>query len=123
MTAVVVVAVGGLVIGPLARHQQTPLAQQVEQGIAAQTRAGRLPLRMQEMVQLAGPQPGLADAHPLDGRHHLVGLHLPRLLALQARVVRLTADSPMTASPQHAQAFDALFLEDLPKGFFTTRTP
>ena len=38
-------------------------------------------------------------------------------------VVRLSAHAHVPASPAHAQACDERLVEDLPKGFFTTRTP
>ena len=44
-------------------------------------------------------------------------------MALQALVVRLAADAHVLASPGHAQPFDKVLREDLPTGFFTTRTP
>jgi hypothetical protein len=38
-------------------------------------------------------------------------------------VIRLSTHAEMAASPANAQVFDELLREDLPKGFFTTRTP
>ncbi|MDQ0032672.1 hypothetical protein J2W30_000413 [Variovorax boronicumulans] len=40
-----------------------------------------------------------------------------------ALVVRLTADAHVVAGPRHAQPLDEALREDLPEGFFTTRTP
>jgi hypothetical protein len=75
------------------------------------------------MVQLAGPQSWLAQplgAHQLN--HPLVALAHP-LLSIQSLVVRLSTHADVAASPANTQAFDELLREDLPKGFFTTRTP
>jgi hypothetical protein len=75
------------------------------------------------MVQLARPQSGLAQpplTHPL---HH----HLCTALSLQmsalALIEGLATQPHMAASPRHAQPLDEPLREDLPKGFFTTRTP
>ena len=54
--------------------------------------------------------------HPFVALAHLV-------LAAQSLVIRLSAGAHMAASPANAQAFYELLREDLPKGFFTTRTP
>ena len=75
------------------------------------------------MVQLAGSKTRLAQPlaanqlnHPFVALAHLI-------LANQSLVIRLSAHAEMAASPANAQAFDELLREDLPKGFFTTRTP
>jgi hypothetical protein len=75
------------------------------------------------MVQLARPKSGLSQPlganqfnHPFVAFAHLV-------LAIQSLVIRLSAYADMVASPANTQAFDELLREDLPKGFFTTRTP
>ena len=75
------------------------------------------------MVQLAGSQPGLAQALGLHQFQHAFVLGFfccPTLLPL---VMRLPTDPHAAASPRHAQAFDGSLCEDLPTGFFTTRTP
>ena len=74
-------------------------------------------------MQLAGAQPGLPQAlltHPF--QHPLTTL-LSLCLAAKPLVVSLSADPHVTASPGQAQAFDGSLREDLPKGFFTMRTP
>lgn len=75
------------------------------------------------MVQLARPKSGLTKSlganqlnYPFVALAHLV-------LAAQSLVIRLSAGAYMAASPANAQALDELLREDLPKGFFTTRTP
>ena len=75
------------------------------------------------MVQLARAKAGLTQSLGENQLHHpLVALaHL--VLAVQSLVIRLAAHADVTASPDNAQALDELLREDLPKGFFTTRTP
>ena len=74
-------------------------------------------------MQLARSNPGLAQplgAHQFN--HPFVALAY-LVLAAQSLVIRLSAHADMAASPANAQALDELLREDLPKGFFTTRTP
>lgn len=123
MPAEVVMAVRGLVVGPARRHQQLGFTQPVKQGIPPQFDASRLQNRAQQMVQFARSQARLAQPPGAHQIQHLAGLFGPLLLALLAFVVRLATDADVAASPAHAQAFDELLREDLPKGFFTTRTP
>mgnify|MGYP000971066169 CR=1 FL=1 len=75
------------------------------------------------MVQLARPNSGLAQPLGANQRNHPFVAPAHLVLALQPLVIRLSADAYMAASPANAQAFDELLREDLPKGFFTTRTP
>jgi hypothetical protein len=123
MAAEPVMAVGGLVIRPPGLNQHVGLAQHVEQGITSQTRVGLLQRLLEQMVQLARAQPRLAQTHRAHEFNHRVSTHMALLLVLQLLVVGLAADAPMAASPRHAQPRDELLREDLPEGFFTTRTP
>ena len=59
-------------------------------------------------------------AHQL---HHRLRIREVIGLSAPALVVRLTAVAHMLASPLHAQPCDEFLRENLPKGFFTTRTP
>ena len=59
-------------------------------------------------------------AHQLNYR---LRIRLAISLAPPALVVRLAAVAHVLASPLHAQHRDEVLREDLPKGFFTTRTP
>ena len=59
-------------------------------------------------------------AHQL---HHRLRIRQAIGLAAPTLVIRLTAVAHMLASPLHAQPCDEVLREDLPKGFFTTRTP
>jgi len=86
-------------------------------------RAGLLQRLLEQVVQLACAQPRLAQAHRTHKLDHRVRTRTALLLMLQLLVVGLAADAPMAASPRHAQPRDELLREDLPKGFFTTRTP
>ena len=75
------------------------------------------------MVQFARPQSGLAQpplTHPL---HNDLGTALALDMSALALIEGLAAQPHMAASPRHAQPLDELLREDLPKGFFTTRTP
>ena len=75
------------------------------------------------MMQLARSNPGLMQPLGANQLHHpLVALEY-FVLALESLVIRPSAHADMAASPANAQAFNALLREDLPKGFFTTRTP
>jgi hypothetical protein len=64
----------------------------------------------------------LAHALILDPLYHR--LRAPDTLGLAAAplVVRLSAHANEVASPADAQPLDEVLLEDLPEGFFTTRT-
>lgn len=75
------------------------------------------------MVQLARSQPGLANAPIANQRHHRLGSALTLGVALLVLVVRLAAVPHIPASPHYAQPLDEPLREDLPEGFFTTRTP
>ena len=75
------------------------------------------------MVQLARPKSGLAQPLGMNQLSHPLTALAQRVLAVQSLVIRLSAYAYMAASPANAQAFDELLREDLPKGFFTTRTP
>jgi hypothetical protein len=55
--------------------------------------------------------------------HHCLGLHTTHAIPLLALVVSLAAHPYVLTSPGHAQPFDEALREDLPEGFFTTRTP
>lgn len=123
MTSEAVMAVGGLVVRPPGLNQHVSFAQHVQQCIASQTRVGLLQRLLQQMVQLARAQPGLAQAHRANELDHRVRTGTALLLVLKLLVVRLAADAPMAASPRYAQPREELLREDLPKGFFTTRTP
>ena len=59
----------------------------------------------------------------VDQLHHHLGALAARGISLLPLVERLAAHAHMAASTANAQAFDELLREDLPKGFFTTRTP
>jgi hypothetical protein len=54
---------------------------------------------------------------------HCLGLHTARCIPFLPLVIRLAAHPNVLTSPGHAQPFDEALCEDLPKGFFTTRTP
>ena len=123
MPAEAVMAVRGLVVRPPRRYQQVSLAQAVKQRISPEFDARSLPGWIQQMVQLARPQPRLAQPLGMHQIDHLAGLLPADLLALYPLVMRLPADAEVTASPAHVQALYELLRQDLPKGFFTTRTP
>jgi len=98
-------------------------AQHVQQGIAPKAGVGLLQRLREQVVQLARTQAGLAQANTAHKLDHGVGTRTVLLLMLPLLVIGLAADAPMAASPRYAQPRDELLREDLPKGFFTTRTP
>lgn len=75
------------------------------------------------MVLLARSQARLANAMIAYQHQHRLGSALALGVALLILVVRLAALPHITASPRHAQPLDEPLREDLPEGFFTTRTP
>ena len=75
------------------------------------------------MVQLARAYAWLAHALLAYQLHHRLRIRQAIGLAAPTLVVRLTAVAHMLASPLHAQPCDEVLREDLPKGFFTMRTP
>ncbi len=116
-------AVRGLVIRPARTHQHPGTAQDVEQRIAPCLDPRFAQRQAQHMMQLARTQSRLPDPQRCHHRHHLACLLLTLSLPVPALVVRLAAVAHVTASPCHAQPLDELLREDLPEGFFTTRTP
>jgi len=75
------------------------------------------------MVQLSRPQPWQSQALEANQFNHALIAFAYFVLATQTLVIRLSTYAEMAASPANAQVFDELLREDLPKGFFTTRTP
>src|SRR5437868_11101956 len=123
MTAKPVVTVRSLVIRPPRLYQQAGLAQHVKQCIAPESGLRLLQRLPEDVVQLARAYPRLAQPHAAHELYHHIRTLTALLMMLQLLVVRLAADAPMAASPRHTQPGDELLREDLPKGFFTTRTP
>jgi hypothetical protein len=97
--------------------------QQIEQRIPANLEAGLSQGWGEQMMELPGAQPWLPQALLTHQFQHPLTPSLPLRLAAKPLVVSLSADPHVMASPGHAQAFDGSLREDLPKGFFTTRTP
>ncbi len=77
----------------------------------------------QQMVKLARAQSGLANSLLAHQLHHRLGLARTLVVPLQALVIRLPAQPHVVASPDDVQPSDEALRKDLPKGFFTTRTP
>lgn len=123
VTAKAMMAVRCLVVRPAIRHKQARVAQHVEHRITPQLDALALQRLAQQVVQFARAQSGLA--HPLlpDQPHHRFGAFMVSGRPVLALVVRLAADAHVMASPGHAQPLNEAVREDLPEGFFTTRTP
>ena len=99
------------------------VAQHVKQRISPQLDARTLQRLAQHVVQLACAHPGLAHTLVAHQLHHGLCLLGALCLAPAPLVVRLAAQPHVLASPLHAQSLDERLIEDLPKGFFTTRTP
>lgn len=78
---------------------------------------------MQHMMKFASPDPRLAQPHFSYLLQHHGVLARSHRLTLPILVVRLPAPAQMAASPRHTQSRDEFLREDVPKGFFTTRTP
>ena len=117
MEAESVVAVGGLVIRPPGLNQHVSLAQHVQQRVAPQARVRPLQRLLEQVVQLARAQPGLAQAHATHKLNHRLAARTALLLAMQLLVAGMAADAPIAASPRHAQPREEVLREDLPKGF------
>ena len=75
------------------------------------------------MVQLSCAQSGLSHSPVTHQLYHRLASALPLGMAPLALIVRLATHPHMAASPLHTQPLGKLLCEDLPKGFFTTRTP
>ena len=75
------------------------------------------------MEQLARDYAWLTHALLAYQLHHRLRVREAIGLAAPTLVVRLTAVAHMLASPLHAQPCDEFLRENLPKGFFTMRTP
>ena len=75
------------------------------------------------MVQLARSKAWLMQPLGANQLNHPLVALAPLVVTAQPLVIRLPTDAHMAASPANAQAFDELLREDLPEGFFTTRTP
>ena len=116
-------AVGGLVICTTRRHQQACFSKHVKQTVAPQGDSCCPQPGRDQVVQLACTQPRLPHATIAHQRQcRGIGSVSP-LMTVSSLIERLSADAEMTASPCHAYAFEAPLREDLPKGFFTMRTP
>ena len=79
--------------------------------------------RWNQVVQLTRAKPWLMQTPQLHQFQNPLALRLFQCPTMLPLVVCLSADSHVTASPRHAQPCDGLLREDLPAGFFTTRTP
>ncbi len=75
-----VMAVGGLVVRPPGLNQHAGFAQDVQQRIAPQARVGLLQRFPEQMVQLSGSQPRLAQAHITHEFDHRLGTGTALLL-------------------------------------------
>ena len=116
-------AMGGLVIRPTRRHQQACFSKHIKQTVAPQSDSRRLQLRLDQVVQLASPEPRLARA-AIAHQSQCGGIgRVSPMMTMPSLIERLPTDAEMTASPCHAYALEAPLREDLPEGFFTIRTP
>lgn len=94
-------AVRRLVIGPPRKHQQPHSAQKIEQRIPADAKALGAKLGTNQVVQLARPQPGLAQAFCPDQFQHPFVLCFFLYPAVLPLVMCLPADPHVAASPRH----------------------
>jgi hypothetical protein len=123
MTAQAMMTVGGLVIRASRYNEQTRVTQEIEERIAPDLYATLTQGLAQHVLQLAGAYTRLAAAYGHD-RFEDVPIAIGHgMFARETLVVRLSAHAPVLASLAHAQACDEALREDLPKGFFTIRTP
>lgn len=100
-----VMRVGGFSVAALGRHEQAPLAQEREQGVAPTAQVLNPQLGSDFMQQLARTQPRQLAAHRLHlVEHGLVALGLPGL-ALAPLVVALPAHAVELAAALAAQGF------------------
>ncbi len=75
------------------------------------------------MMQLARPQSGLTQPYLPYSLHDFLSPCFPASVTITGLVMCLPADANVAASPGNAQPRDEVLREDLPEGFFTTRTP
>jgi len=115
-------AVRGLVIRTLTRHQFTRLPQDREQAISPHLQRC-FSFDMQQMVQLARSQPGLATALFQDKIQNVLIVFGACLVCPNTFVISLARNPYEQASPGNTQAFDLPLREDLPDRFFTMETP
>jgi len=81
-----------LVVGPLRQYEQTALSQDLEQPISADLESS-VRLAMQQIVQLAGTQTGLAHSDLLYKLNHPVCLTFFAISGSVAFVVCLSTDA------------------------------
>lgn len=74
-------------------------------------------------MQFARPQPRLPQAYLSYQCDHPPILIGSTILALAVLVIGLTAERYVSAGPADRSPLDEPLREDLPEGFFTTRTP
>ena len=116
-------AVGSLVVRPLCWNKHPVVAQHGEQCIAPEPDALLLKGFGKHALKLARAHSRLAHALVLNQLHHDFGVHASLDLPTATLIVGLATQAHELASPAYAEPLDEGLLEDLPKGFFTMRTP
>ena len=101
----------------------TPSQQHGEQCIAPEPDALLLKGFGKHALKLARAHSRLAHALVLNQLHHDFGVHASLDLPTATLIVGLATQAHELASPAYAEPLDEGLLEDLPKGFFTMRTP
>ena len=122
MPSIPVMAIGCLVVRPPHGHQQTRLTQHAKQAIPSHRNTLLPERRSNQVMQLARANTGLSCPMATHQRQRALHVSLPPLLTMPCLVVGLATDPKVLASPCYAYTCQAL-REDLPEGFFTTRTP
>jgi hypothetical protein len=102
MPSEAMMAIRGLVIGPLRPHQQAFLPQDVKQSVSPNldARLGEFPL--QHAVQLASAYTRLAQTYRLHKTHYCLCLVLALQRSLMALVICLAAYAHVAAGPLNA---------------------
>lgn len=118
-----VMTVGGLVIRPERRHKQPGVAQHIKHRVSPDPDALSSQRLSKHAMQLARAHARLSQPPLTHQIHDRLRFRLQRCLTAARLVVSLTAYAHVSASPADAQPLDEVLLEDLPEGFFTTRTP
>lgn len=75
------------------------------------------------MMQFARPQSGLPEPPLTYPLHNHLGTAFALEMSALSLIEGLAAQAHMAASPGHTQPFNEPLREDLPEGFFMTRTP
>ncbi len=110
-----------LVVSPPARHQPPVGSKKRKQVITPDLQ--RLRCSMEQMMQFARTNSGLAQADVIHSGQNLVLMCCAPFFTLRGLIPRLTTYPKETTGPADVQTGYAGLREDLPGRFFTSETP